>query len=284
MDEIFDRIKQTKIKRKYLVSALVFTEILGIITLIWYLRSPLYDKYLVSSPKAYSIQAFSSEKTYLLNQGDFLRGQTSPNNQLVIILRQGKKQIDTLKPALTKDGNWTYQIPESVQPGRYTFTLGYETPDNKISSQNYRIRIKSKLIDLPLIGNLLTATQKFKIEDITLKSPSEDNQGTKNNYFKLLINKKDRAVKQLEQGITYSHSSPQNLLDKKPISSTNSAIFFVQMSGENSEPLQSGWLKFISPNLQSDGLFEITIYNDKPNTKAIKLYDDKNRFLWGNKL
>src|SRR3989344_6880635 len=87
MDELFDRIKLIKIKRRTLAIFLILTELLGILVLVWFLRVPLSQKFLTNPPKAYSVDSFDSQKTYAINQADFLRGSADPKSKVVAIMR-----------------------------------------------------------------------------------------------------------------------------------------------------------------------------------------------------
>lgn len=281
MNEILHRLKSINLKRRGLVIGLITAEIIGIIALLWYLRTPLIEKLFVNPPKAYSVESFDFKKTYLLHQGDFLKGKADTQSKVVAIIRQGKKKADTQKLVLSQNGDWTYQIPENIEPGRYRFTLGFEDKDKEIYAENYKINIKSRYKNIPLISNLLNSP-KFKIENITQQLSPYETQGTKNAFFRLMVDKQQRTAKQLESGTVSSHSAPQDLLKNKPSISTNSAIFFVEIKSKEGEPIQSGWLKLTVPNLNTAKQFEITIYSDNPEAKSIKLFDEKMKFIWGN--
>lgn len=284
MNGILDRIKSINVKRHTLVTSLIVAEIIGILALVWYLRTPLIQRFLLTPPKAYFIESFNPNRTYLLNQSDFLKGSANPNHKVVAIIRQGKKQILTKKLVLTKDGNWTLQIPENIDPGRYILTLGYENPNKEINTKNYKLNIKSKYKNFPFITSLLNSPNKFKIENITEQFTIKNNQDIKNYFFRLMVDRQQKTIKQLEKGAISSHIAPQNLQKNKPAVSTNSAIFFMEVSGENGEPIQSGWLKYIIPDAKKVQQFEITVFIDNTQAKSIKLYDQKMSFLWGNKI
>jgi hypothetical protein len=279
---IFARIKSVKIKRRTLVVSLIIAEIVGILVLVWFLRNPLAEKLLAVPPKAYSVDSFDLNKSYVVNQGDFIKGTVAPRSKIVAIIRQGKKQLFSNKPVTTKEGNWSFQIPENLEPGRYILTLGYEAPDEEIFAENYKINVKTRYQKIPFLKDIFNNSGKFKIENISGQFPQPSSQGTKNNFFRLMVDKKTSLIKQLESGTIYSHSAPQNLLKTKPSVSTNSAIFFAVFSGSKEEPIRFGWLKFPIPNLKNLDQYEITVYNDDENTKSIKLYDENKNFLWGN--
>lgn len=141
MDELFDRIKAIKIKRKYLVISLIASELLGILTLIWFLRAPLSQKFLTPTPKAYSVVSLNPQKRYVISQGDFLRGQASPNTSVKILITPGD-----IKDSILSDskGDWKYQIPLDLSIGSYTFSIGNFDESNKlINLQSYRLRVRT---------------------------------------------------------------------------------------------------------------------------------------------
>lgn len=133
MDEIFDRIKALKIKRKVLIISLILTELSGIIVLIWFLKIPLTLKYLTYTPENYSIDSLESEKQYLFKQGDLISGRTEPNSQIQVRLTP-----TGFNQTYVSDwqGNFIFRIPENIKRGEY----GLHISD---SSQSYKIRIVS---------------------------------------------------------------------------------------------------------------------------------------------
>lgn len=141
MDELFDRLKAIKIKRKYLIISLISTEILGILVLIWFLRIPLSQKFFITSPKAYSVVSLNPQKRYLASPGDFLSGRAIPNTKVKVLITPGN-----IKSSFTSNskGEWNYQIPANFNPGIYQFTFGNFDKNNKlVTFQSYKFRIQS---------------------------------------------------------------------------------------------------------------------------------------------
>jgi len=142
MDELFDRLKSIKIKRRILVISLILTEILGIFVLVWYLRVPLSQKFLVVPPNSYSVASFESQKQYLLTQGDYLTGQTTPSSTVKVLINPSNIQSSILADS---DGNWSYQIPEDLPLNTYTVTVVSVDISSQIQSQSYKFRVQSNL-------------------------------------------------------------------------------------------------------------------------------------------
>ena len=141
MDEIFDRIKATKINKKYLAWSLIFTEILGIITLVWYLKAPLSKKFLESDPEAYSVVSMNPDKRYLASQGDYLAGKAIPNTLIKVLLTPGNSLFSLRADS---NGDWRFQIPESVQKQVFRFTFGNFDVNNKlVTFRSYKVRVES---------------------------------------------------------------------------------------------------------------------------------------------
>lgn len=136
MDEILDRLKSIKIKRKDLFLPLVLTEILGILVLLWYLRVPLAQKYLIVPPKSYSVDEMEEGKQYLLRQGDFIWGKSSPESKLQLLFYPGGQKY-TLP---TDDqGNFQFQIPQETAPLEYRLII----INNLTAIKDFKVRIIS---------------------------------------------------------------------------------------------------------------------------------------------
>lgn len=141
MDEIIERLKAAKPNRKYLVSTLIFTEILGIITLIWFLKAPLNKRFLLISPKAYSVISLDTNKRYLASQGDYLAGKAIPNTTVKILVTPGNS-IFSLRS--DSNGDWRFQIPESLQKEIFRFTVGnFDIKNKLVTFRSYKFRIQS---------------------------------------------------------------------------------------------------------------------------------------------
>ena len=155
MDEIFDHIKNAKLKHKYLAGTLVITEIIGIAVLVWYLRTPLTQMFLASPPKAYSIESYNPQKRYLVKQGDFLQGKKAlPNSKIAIFLIPGDKK--TVLKANNK-GEFLYQLPSDTKPGKFRITFAnFDALKNLAWAKSYKITVDSNniLYNIPLLKNL----------------------------------------------------------------------------------------------------------------------------------
>ena len=143
MDEIIDRVKSVKIRRKNLIFPLIFAEIIGILTLIWFLRIPLAQKYLTSPPDNYSVNSMDPGIQYLLRQGDFINGRTKPNSTLQIRLAG-----DGAKNGVISDteGNFTFQIPLNTNPGPYQLIIAGDNSDETTVIRILKIRVQSNNI------------------------------------------------------------------------------------------------------------------------------------------
>lgn len=157
MDEIFDRIKNTKIKHKLLATSLVIAELIGVFVLIWYLRQPLFERFLVTPPKSYTFESFDPQKRYLISRGDLLRGKKAlPNSNILAIITPGKQKI-TAKA--DKNGEFTIQLPSDAQLGRYRITLAnYDALKNLAWARSYKLTIKS---NSAIANNNLVERLKF---------------------------------------------------------------------------------------------------------------------------
>jgi hypothetical protein len=143
MDEVLDYIKSAKTNRKYLVTALIASEILGIITFIWILKTPLYQKFFQFEPKAYSLNQMETQIRYLLAQNDYLQGTTKNSGKLIILLSNGTQVEEKGKIRANDEGQWYYQIPENTTPGSKLVTVAeLDEINNILSIKSYKIRVK----------------------------------------------------------------------------------------------------------------------------------------------
>lgn len=153
MDEIFDRIKNTKVKHKLLVTSLVLTELIGVIVLVWYLRQGIFERFFVVPPKSFAIESFDPSKRYLINRGDLLRGKKAlPYSNILAIITPGKQ---TITAKADKNGDFAIQLPKDAQLGRYRITLAnYDALKNLAWTKSYKLTInpnnnfsKNKLVE-----------------------------------------------------------------------------------------------------------------------------------------
>ncbi len=168
MDEILDYIRSAKTNRKYLVTTLIASEILGIITFIWILKTPLYQKFFQFEPKAYSLNQMETQVRYLLAQKDFLQGSTKNSGKLIILLSNGTQVEEKGKIRANDEGQWYYQIPENTTPGNKLVTVAeLDEINNILSIKSYKIRVKpNEIIQLGETKRTLEYPT-VSIEDIT---------------------------------------------------------------------------------------------------------------------
>ena len=142
MDEIFERIKGIKVKHKILVFSLAITEIIGIFTLVWYLRTSLIERYFTSPPKSFAIESFDPKKRYLIQQGDFLRGKNAlPNSKVLAIITPGKQTV-TVKA--DKNGEFIVKLPPDAKTGRHRVTFAnYDALKNLAWTKSYKLTVNS---------------------------------------------------------------------------------------------------------------------------------------------
>lgn len=279
MDELFDRIRSTKIKRKYLVASLIFTELVGILFLIWFLKTPLTQKFLLSAPKAYSLSTFQSNKRYVLNQQDFLTGTINPKDKIIIVVRQGKSKIrlDRQKISTNDKGDWLYQVPQTLPPGLYTLLSGIEHPDKTITSaKSYQIRLASnELLKQNVITRSLFAKPAVFFEDLETQS----NNASPIFYFNLSYNPSNDSIAVIGSGKTDEELQP--LSPNKPKLPSSFLLIKVDILSKKGI-LESGWKPISKQASKSpDGTYNFRIYTDKPDSIITLYLDDK--LIWSNK-
>lgn len=139
MDEIFDRLKSVKLRKKHLIFPLIFAEILGILVLVWFLRVPLYQKYLKAEPKNYSVDSLNPDKQYLLKQGDFITGKSDLRLLQVWLAPNGSKH--GLIP--NDRDEFVFQIPPDTKPGSYQFIIAGDNFGKIEVVKTLKIRVES---------------------------------------------------------------------------------------------------------------------------------------------
>lgn len=147
--DFFERIGEFEIKKPQLMKTLILVELLGIAILVWYLREPLYQKYLTVSNKTYSISSLNQSQKYIFTKGDFLAGTAAAGNKIIILLRQENDLSKRLKTKMVAgaDGGWHYRFPADLKEGKYRMTVGVFGNNNQVVSiDTYRIRALSNNI------------------------------------------------------------------------------------------------------------------------------------------
>lgn len=125
-----------------LVYAISLAEIiLAFFLLTNHYRPQLMDGFLTTSPKTYSLSKFDHKVRYVLNQGDFVRGQDAPGSQIKIIFTSPKIIV---KAYPNPKGSWTYQIPRDFTSKRYRMAVIVFDKDGKNPQvRYYRIRVET---------------------------------------------------------------------------------------------------------------------------------------------
>lgn len=280
MDEIFDRIKSLKIPRKYLITGLILTEILGILVLVWFLRVPLSQKYLVTPPKAYSILQMDNSQRYVIAQGDYLTGNTTPNTKIVTLLRRGGDRGSQIKLRQISDnnGNWFYQIPYDLAEDKFQFAIG--TFDNRNNLNSVKV-VKLKVV----ANNLLSKNSLYqRVNGIFNKinvSEKDKHDLTKNKqkfyYVDLEYNPKTNKAVFSSSGTFESGSA---LFKPRPDATTSGKLNYkVEIISPTNKPLFSGWSTV-------DSLKESFIMRANsfyiPNATMNVYIDDK--LIWSGKI
>lgn len=133
-----------KITKAKLAKILILAEVLSILVMIWYLRIPLYQKYLAVKPTAYPIGAFDPNTRYLMSENDFLIGQTEPGSKVKLIFTAGKNKRTV---RASSQGNWVAQLPKSLGHKPYRLTLAYfDTKDKLTKVDSFKVLVQSENI------------------------------------------------------------------------------------------------------------------------------------------
>ncbi len=135
-----------KISKGQLAKILIIAELISIAAMIWYLRVPLYQKYLAVKPKGYSISAFNPDTRYILSENDFIIGQAKPEYKVKLIFTSGsiKRTVKT-----SSEGNWVAQLPKNLDHKPYRLTIAYfDTADKLTQVDSYKVLIQSESVFL----------------------------------------------------------------------------------------------------------------------------------------
>ncbi len=142
--------KQFIFLRKHYRVFVITSLSLAIIFMTWYLRGPLYQKYLIVKSKNFPLILMSDKYRYLVSQNDYLSGKAIPNSKVKVLLNPGRIK-KTLQ--VDEEGFWFYQIPLDAPKKKYRLTVADFDKDNKLAFvKDYRVRIQSNnvLLQNPL--------------------------------------------------------------------------------------------------------------------------------------
>lgn len=138
---LIEELAGIKIRKKLLVVFLIITEIIGILVLVWYLRIPLTQKYILFSPKTYSALKMSPKLRYKLKINDHLVGTASANTKFKFFLSPGKI---IHKGQVDDNGTWSYSIPDNIKTGKYSLVAAFFNKKGKPSMiKTYKLRVES---------------------------------------------------------------------------------------------------------------------------------------------
>lgn len=138
------KTRHFKITKAKLAKILIISELVGILAMIWYLRAPLYRKFIAVKPRAYSISSFEADTRYLLSQNDFLMGTVNPHYKVKLIFTAGgfKRTVKA-----SDQGNWVAQLPKSLKHKSYRLTLAtFDTNDKLANVESYKVYVQSENI------------------------------------------------------------------------------------------------------------------------------------------
>jgi hypothetical protein len=142
MQLVFDKKPLKKRNKKKLFFTLITAELLGILILVWFLRTPLYEKYLTAPQKAYDTSKMTESKQYLVAQNDQLVGKGKPESKIKFYLSPLKKITSSRTDG---SGGWVYQVPKDLPAGRYRlYVAEFDDLSKTVLIKNYRIRVASR--------------------------------------------------------------------------------------------------------------------------------------------
>lgn len=130
-----------KKNKKKLFFTLICAELLGILVLVWFLRAPLYEKFLAQPPKAYDSSKMQTNKQYLVSQNDQIVGKAEPDTKIKFYLSP-LKQITTSRT--DSQGVWNYQIPRNLPAGKYQLYVAFFGTSKEVLIKNFHFRVVSR--------------------------------------------------------------------------------------------------------------------------------------------
>jgi hypothetical protein len=145
-----------KKNKKKLFFTLICAELLGILVLVWFLRAPLYEKFLAQPPKAYDSGKMLSTKQYLVSQNDQIAGKAEPNSKIKFYLSP-LKQITVSRT--DSQGTWIYQIPRNLPAGKYQLYVAFFGSSKEILIKNFHFRVVSRgILEKTIFGFNINST------------------------------------------------------------------------------------------------------------------------------
>lgn len=142
--DFFERLPNFELRKPQLYLILIGVEVLGILVLVWYLRTPLSQKYLTVSSRTYNVSDLNQTARYLLTEGDFLVGKTTVSNKLVLLVRDESDQSFKVKARvpIQDNGAWFYKIPSDFKAGKYRLTVGvFDVSNQIVGIDTYKLNV-----------------------------------------------------------------------------------------------------------------------------------------------
>lgn len=145
-----------KKNKKKLFFTLICAELLGILVLVWFLRAPLYEKFIAQPPKAYDSGKMLSTKQYLVSQNDQIVGKAEPDTKIKFYLSP-LKQITTSRT--DSQGVWIYQIPRNLPAGKYQLYVAFFGTFKEVLIKNFHFRVVSRgILEKTIFGFNINST------------------------------------------------------------------------------------------------------------------------------
>ncbi len=161
-----------KIPKKAAIIFSVFIILIIIAADLWIYKDKIRSHF-SPGPQTYSVKNFSATAPNSITQTDTITGTSIPSAKAIV---QISPSGTTAEVPVNANGNWTYQIPQTVKSGNYNLAIMQEDTTGKISAiANYPIRVQG--------NNNASLVRDTQINQIPLQPPqiplqvSNPNQG-----------------------------------------------------------------------------------------------------------
>lgn len=127
---------------------------LAFLLLGWFYQEPFVKNVLTEQPKTFNLVKFKPKTRYLLRQNDYIRGTSTPQAKIKVLLTNPKIKIKT---SADKNGNWRIRIPAKLNPRPYkmtTITFDKNGTNPKIRTGKIKVESNNKFYSSKLYKNL----------------------------------------------------------------------------------------------------------------------------------
>jgi hypothetical protein len=133
---------------------IVVVLIVSILSLVYYLKGPLTERFFTKDPSSYYLSNFKQDYRYRIYQGDYLLGKKAlPNSKIKVLITPGKYSFTAKADS---KGEFVFRLPEEAKLGKFRVTFAnFDALKNLAWIRSYKVTIDSNntISQLPILKN-----------------------------------------------------------------------------------------------------------------------------------